>query len=149
MHNGNYGEANIGTLLTRDLFYSFIVPALKELSDLYGMENEQEYNLVKKALEASKDEIELGLDRTARLVRARDEKDAKEQTARFKGVLAGNVERLKSERKKKFNGELLALQKDKASGNEDLTKLCELLGGKVDFGNWVDETVVFLQVFQT
>ena len=60
MHNGNYGEVNIGTLLTRDLFYGFIVPALKELSDLYGVEDEQEYNSVKKALEARKDEIALG-----------------------------------------------------------------------------------------
>jgi len=42
------------------LFYGFIVPALKELSDLYGMEDEQEYNSVKKTLKARKDEIELG-----------------------------------------------------------------------------------------
>ena len=60
MHNGNCGEANIGTLFTRDLFHGFIVPALKELSDLYGVEDEQEYNSAKKALEARKDEIELG-----------------------------------------------------------------------------------------
>jgi len=60
VHNGNYGEANIGTLFTRDLFYGFITPTLKELSDFYGMDDEQEYNSVKKALEARKDEIELG-----------------------------------------------------------------------------------------
>ena len=147
MHNGNYGEANIGTLFTRDLFYGFIVPALKELSDLHGVEDEQECNSVKKALEARKDEIELGEARAARLARARDEKDAKELTARSKRVLAGNAERLRSERKKEFKDELLALAKDKAAGNEDLAKLRELLGGKADFGSWLEETT-FLQVFQ-
>ena len=45
------------------------------------------------------------------------------QTTRFKGILAGNVERLKSERKKEVKDELLAFEKD-----EDLTKLRELLG---------------------
>jgi len=29
------------------------------------------------------------------ITRTRDEKDAKEQTARFKGILAGNVKRLR------------------------------------------------------
>jgi len=43
------------------------------------------------------------------------------------------VERLRSERKKAFKDELLALEKDKATGNGDLAKLRELLGGKADF----------------
>ena len=60
-------------------------------------------------MEARKDEIELGLARTARLARARDEKDAKEQTSRYKIVLAANEERLRSRREEAFKDEAIPI----------------------------------------